>query len=354
MEERNIFPRFGTARVLEASGSLGCGIAAAAMQRKSTKVAALATVVTLAWLVVLIPGPASAAKSQVIELDEANWDRMLAEEWLVEFYAPWCPACKNLAPIWDDLSTWSDDLNIKIAKVDVTTSPGLSGRFFVTALPTIFHVLNGEFRQYKGARDLNTLMTFIEEKKWQALDPVSAWSKPDSIQMSLVSQFFKLSNFLKEVNVMLSKEYGLPTWGSYALFAIGTILLGAILGLILVCVIDFMFPPKSAQRKSFSEHKRNLKNETEAEDLKGDELEDEDENLEETGGVQDEEENEDDAEETSDGEKFSGSDSEEVPESDRKKQDDEPAKKDEDEEVTKKKEPAGSPDVRKRRTRKAD
>lgn len=112
-------------------------------------------------------------------------------------YAPWCPACKNLAPIWDDLSTWSDDLSIKIAKVDVTTSPGLSGRFFVTALPTIFHVLNGEFRQYKGSRDLNTLMTFIEEKKWQALEPVSAWSKPDSLQMSLVSQFFKLSNFLK-------------------------------------------------------------------------------------------------------------------------------------------------------------
>lgn len=332
------------------------------MQERRIRTVALATALLVGWLA-LMGSPASAAKSQVIELDEANWDRMLTEEWLVEFYAPWCPACKNLAPIWDDLSTWSDDLNIKIAKVDVTTSPGLSGRFFVTALPTIFHVLNGEFRQYKGSRDLNTLMTFIEEKKWQALEPVSAWSKPDSIQMSLVSQFFKLSNFLKvskdrfkEVNVMLSKEYGLPTWGSYALFAVGTILLGAILGLILVCVIDFMFPPKSAQRKSFSEHKRNLNNEKDTEDLKGDELEDEDENQEETAGVQDEEEDE-----TSEGEKYSGSDSEEVPESDRKeeKDADKPAKKDEkqeeeEEEVTKKKESAGSPDVRKRRTRKAD
>ncbi|KAL1379644.1 hypothetical protein pipiens_003756 [Culex pipiens pipiens] len=326
------------------------------MQRNKAATWAAMTLAACCCLLALI-GPASAAKSQVIELDEANWDRMLTEEWLVEFYAPWCPACKNLAPIWDDLSTWSDDLSIKIAKVDVTTSPGLSGRFFVTALPTIFHVLNGEFRQYKGSRDLNTLMTFIEEKKWQALEPVSAWSKPDSLQMSLVSQFFKLSNFLKEVNVMLSKEYGLPPWGSYALFAVGTILLGAILGLILVCVIDFMFPPKSAQRKSFSEHKRSLNNEKETEDLKGDELEDEDENREETGGVQDEEE---EADETSDGEKYSGSDSEEVPESERKKEDAEPekpAKKEEaeeEEEVTKKKESAGSPDVRKRRTRKAD
>lgn len=297
--------------------------------------------------------PTRAAKSQVIELDESNWDRMLTEEWLVEFYAPWCPACKNLAPVWDDLSTWSDDLNIKTAKVDVTTSPGLSGRFFVTALPTIFHVLNGEFRQYKGPRDLNSLMTFVEEKKWQQLEPVSAWSKPDSIQMSLVSQFFKLSHFLKEVNTMLSKEYGLPVWGSYALFAIGTILLGAILGLILVCVIDFMFPPKSAQRKSFSEHKKNLKHEKVAEEIKGDELEDEDEQA--GTGVQDEAEEED---ETSDGEKNSGSDSEEDSEpKEEEKEEEEPipaAPPSPKEEAKKKDTNAGSPDVRKRKSRKAD
>lgn len=297
--------------------------------------------------------PTRAAKSQVIELDESNWDRMLTEEWLVEFYAPWCPACKNLAPVWDDLSTWSDDLNIKTAKVDVTTSPGLSGRFFVTALPTIFHVLNGEFRQYKGPRDLNSLMTFVEEKKWQQLEPVSAWSKPDSIQMSLVSQFFKLSHFLKEVNTMLSKEYGLPVWGSYALFAIGTILLGAILGLILVCVIDFMFPPKSAQRKSFSEHKKNLKHEKVAEEIKGDELEDEDEQA--GTGVQDEAEEED---ETSDGEKNSGSDSEEDSEpKEDEKEEEEPipaAPPSPKEEAKKKDTNAGSPDVRKRKSRKAD
>lgn len=53
-------------------------------------------------------------------------------------HAPWCPACKNLAPAWEQLATWSNDLNIKTAQIDVTTSPALSGRFLVTALPTIF------------------------------------------------------------------------------------------------------------------------------------------------------------------------------------------------------------------------
>ena len=53
-------------------------------------------------------------------------------------FAPWCPACRGLQPAWEEFSTWSDDLEVGVAQVDVTESPGLSGRFMVTALPTIF------------------------------------------------------------------------------------------------------------------------------------------------------------------------------------------------------------------------
>lgn len=56
-------------------------------------------------------------------------------------------------------------------------------------------------------------------------------------------------------------------WLAYGVFAIATILLGALLGLIFVCVADFIFPPKELKRKSFS------KDETNEDDLVKDEIE---------------------------------------------------------------------------------
>ncbi|XP_014251714.1 thioredoxin-related transmembrane protein 1-like [Cimex lectularius] len=188
------------------------------------------------------------SKSQLIRLDEDNWSDMLTGEWLVEFYAPWCPACKALQPLWEEFSTWSKDLGVSVAQVDITNSPGLSGRFMVTALPTIFHVINGEFRRYTGSRDRESFMSFVEDQKWKTVEPISNWKYPSSVQMSIVAYFFKLSQGLRLIHNTLTIEYGLPQWGSYLIFALVTIFLGALLGMIMVCLIDYIWPPKLPQK----------------------------------------------------------------------------------------------------------
>merc|ERR1719322_1250673 len=177
-------------------------------------------------------------------IQEDEWRQLLKGEWMVEFAAPWCPACRALQPTWEEFAGWSEDLEVGVGQVDVTASPGLSGRFMVTALPTIFHVKDGVFRQYRGARDKDSFISFVEEKKWQGVEPISEWKSPDSVQMSLVSYFFKLSMVLRNVHTVLTEDYQLPYWVSYVAFAVATVLLGGILGLILVCCIDFIFPPR--------------------------------------------------------------------------------------------------------------
>jgi len=178
------------------------------------------------------------------KIEEDNWRDLLTGEWMVEFFAPWCPACRGLQPTWEDFAGWSEDLDIGIGQVDVTSSPGLSGRFMVTALPTIFHVKDGVFRQYRGARDKDSFISFVEDKKWVGVEPISSWKSPDSVQMSLVSYFFKLSMVLRNVHTTLTEDYQMPYWVSYVAFAVATILLGGILGLILVCCIDCVYPPR--------------------------------------------------------------------------------------------------------------
>ena len=79
---------------------------------------------------------------------------------------------------------------------------------------------------------------------FKGVEPISEWKSPDSVQMSLVSYFFKLSMVLRNVHSTLTEEYEFPYWVSYVAFAVATILLGGILGLLLVCCIDCVFPPR--------------------------------------------------------------------------------------------------------------
>ncbi|XP_073844538.1 thioredoxin-related transmembrane protein 1 [Musca autumnalis] len=288
--------------------------------------------------------------NSLIELNEENWSLMLKGEWMVEFFAPWCPACKNLAPTWERFASTAADINVNVAKIDVTTSPSLSGRFFVTALPTIYHVKDGEFRQYRGSRDGDALMFFVKQKQWTKLEPISAWKKPDTVHMSVLSYFFKLSHTLKDFNARLQEEYGLPTWGSYALFAIGTIFVGAALGLMLVCVVDFLYPPKKHQRQSFSESKENAQNGIE--DIANDEIEDDapqNDDEEEEEDEEDAEANDEDNEEAST-EDDKQSESEE-PESEKNQA---PAQKPQEEKKEEADTKPSPTEVRKRKPRKAD
>ncbi|KAL4239080.1 Thioredoxin-related transmembrane protein 1 [Mactra antiquata] len=180
-----------------------------------------------------------------IRLTEDSWQDILEGQWMVEFMAPWCPACRSFKETWDGFARkWSRDLDVKVSFIDVTECPGLSGRFLITALPSIYHVKDGIFRQYTGGRTENDLVTFIDDKHWQDLPPVSKWTAPDSIQMGLVGTFFRLAMKIRSFYTLMTEEYGIPEWGCYVIFAVITIITGLLLGLLLVCLCDFVYPTK--------------------------------------------------------------------------------------------------------------
>jgi protein disulfide-isomerase A6 len=57
---------------------------------------------------------------------------------LVEFYAPWCGHCKNLAPEWEIAgNTFDENDDITIAALDATGAQEIAQKFGVQGYPTI-------------------------------------------------------------------------------------------------------------------------------------------------------------------------------------------------------------------------
>ncbi|KAM4603332.1 protein disulfide-isomerase A2 [Polymixia lowei] len=81
----------------------------------------------------------------------------------VEFYAPWCGHCKELAPIWEKLGEkYADRDDIIIAKMDATANEVES--VSVSGFPTLKYYPAGgkEVVDYSGSRDLETMSKFLD------------------------------------------------------------------------------------------------------------------------------------------------------------------------------------------------
>ncbi|KAF6736463.1 Protein disulfide-isomerase A2 [Oryzias melastigma] len=81
----------------------------------------------------------------------------------VEFYAPWCGHCKELAPIWEQLGEkYADHDDIIIAKMDATANEVES--VAVEGFPTLkfFPAGGKEVINYTGNRDLETFSKFLD------------------------------------------------------------------------------------------------------------------------------------------------------------------------------------------------
>lgn len=135
------------------------------------------------------------AASAVKDLIPSNFDSVVLKSGkpaLVEFFAPWCGHCKNLAPVYEELaqSFASAESKLTIAKVDADANKDLGKRFGVQGFPTLkwFDGKSDKPVDYSSGRDLESLQNFITEKT--GIKAKTAKKAPSSVVM-LTDQKFK-------------------------------------------------------------------------------------------------------------------------------------------------------------------
>ncbi|KZV19473.1 protein disulfide-isomerase like 2-1 [Dorcoceras hygrometricum] len=108
--------------------------------------------------------------SSVVVLTSDNFNEIVLDEKkdvLVEFYAPWCGHCKNLAPTYEKVAAaFNLEEDVVIANVDADKYKDLAEKYGVSGYPTLkfFPKNNKAGEDYDGGRDLDDFITFINEK----------------------------------------------------------------------------------------------------------------------------------------------------------------------------------------------
>ncbi|KAL3276138.1 hypothetical protein HHI36_020857 [Cryptolaemus montrouzieri] len=105
-------------------------------------------------------------KQAVKTLVATNFDKVALDEGkdvLVEFYAPWCGHCKQLAPIYDKVGEhFQDNKDIVIAKMDATANELEHTK--ISSFPTLKLYTKGSNNiiEYNGPRNFEGLVKFVE------------------------------------------------------------------------------------------------------------------------------------------------------------------------------------------------
>lgn len=113
----------------------------------------------------------------VTQLNEDDFLRVVADyrtrhaEWhyvghrpaIVDFYAPWCGTCRQLAPVLEDVAALYAD-QIVVYRVDVDECPAVAEAYNIRSLPTtLFVPMQGRPVKMMGAITEREIVRLVEE-----------------------------------------------------------------------------------------------------------------------------------------------------------------------------------------------
>lgn len=95
---------------------------------------------------------------EIIHLTNENFNELIKEKVLVDFYANWCGPCKMIAPELERVES-----DVKVIKVDVDEFEDIAREYGVMSIPTLVLFNEGkEIKRTIGFIDKEKIEKFID------------------------------------------------------------------------------------------------------------------------------------------------------------------------------------------------
>lgn len=113
--------------------------------------------ILLIGLMIVLSTSLYSRSSPVVQLTAKDFDQVNKGIWLVEFYAPWCGHCKNLAPEYEKAAKGLKGI-ANIAAIDASNE---KINVPIQGYPTIKLYVDGKSSDYSGDRTAGAIVDFM-------------------------------------------------------------------------------------------------------------------------------------------------------------------------------------------------